>query len=282
VTPSVSIVVPTRDRAPTLTRVIASLLKQEPDGFAEVLVIDDGSLDGTHAHLVPHADAGRLVLLEGNGQGPAAARNRGIAHARAPVIAFTDDDCEVPPNWATLLKARLDETGASAVGGRLLPAHDASRPARYSQAITNGLASALNAPNDARFLTTNNAAYRVEALRSVGGFDEAYDGAAGEDRDLHARLRAAGHRLVYAPDIVVRHRPLLDWRGFLQQQARYGSAARRYYASPERRHVTVAEYARAFRAALAEVHGVDRALMFVAVPASQAAVAWGYFTSRRS
>ncbi len=265
-----------------LSRVLASVTSQQPLGVAEVLVVDDGSRDTTQAHLLPHADAGRLVILAGEGRGPAAARNRGLAGARAPVIAFTDDDCEVPTDWAVRLLARLEETGAAGVGGRLLAADDAPRPARLSQAITSGLARALNVPpTDARFLTTNNAAYRADALRAIGGFDESYDGAAGEDRDLHARLRAAGHRLVYAPDIVVRHRSWLDWQGFLAQQMRYGRAARRYYADAGRRHITVREYGRAFRAAFAEVHGADRALMVVALPASQAAVALGFFTSRR-
>jgi cellulose synthase/poly-beta-1,6-N-acetylglucosamine synthase-like glycosyltransferase len=180
---------------------------------------------------------------------------------------------------AARLLARLEDTSASVVGGRLVAAPDAARPARLSQAITSGLAAALNVPaTDARFLTTNNAAYRAEALRAIGGFDESFDGAAGEDRDLHARLRASGERMVYAPEIVVLHRPLLDWPGFLRQQARYGRAARRYYASPQRRRVTVAEYARAFRAAFAEAPAGDRLLLLAALPASQAAVAWGYFT----
>jgi cellulose synthase/poly-beta-1,6-N-acetylglucosamine synthase-like glycosyltransferase len=283
VTPSVSIVVPTRDRAPTLSRVLDSVLAQAPAGLAEVIVVDDGSRDATREILAPLARAGRLTLVEGAGRGPATARNLGLRRARAPVIAFTDDDCEVPPDWAARLVARLAETTACAVGGRLVAATDAPRPGRLSQAITSGLARALNVPaTDARFLTTNNAAYRVDALLAVGGFDESFDGAAGEDRDLHARLRAKGERLVYAPEIVVRHRSLLDWKGFLSQQARYGRAARRYYADPQRRHVTAGEYARAFGAAFSEVRGADRLLMLLALPASQAAVTWGYFTRRRS
>jgi glycosyltransferase involved in cell wall biosynthesis len=283
VSPRVTIVVPTRDRAKTLGRVLASVLAQEPAGIAEVIVVDDGSRDGTRDILAPLADASRLILLQGAGRGPANARNVGIRQAQAAVIAFTDDDCEVPRDWAARLLARLEDTSASVVGGRLVAAPDAPRPARLSQAISSGLAAALNVPvTDARFLTTNNAAYRAEALRAIGGFDESFDGAAGEDRDLHARLRAAGQRLVYAPEIVVLHRPLLDWPGFLRQQARYGRAARRYYATPQRRRVTVGEYARAFRAAFGEASGGDRLLLLAALPLSQAAVTWGYFTQPRA
>jgi GT2 family glycosyltransferase len=261
--------------------VLASVLAQAPAGLAEVIVVDDGSRDGTHEILAPLAAAGRLTLLQGQGRGPATARNLGLRAARAPVIAFTDDDCEVPPDWAACLLARLRETTAAAVGGRLVAATDAPQPARLSQAITSGLARALNVPaSDARFLTTNNAAYRAEALLAIGGFDESFDGAAGEDRDLHARLRAQGQRLVYAPEIVVRHRSLLDWGSFLRQQARYGRAARRYYADPRRRHVSPGEYARAFGAAFSEASGIDRVLLLLALPASQAAVAWGYFTRK--
>jgi GT2 family glycosyltransferase len=251
----------------------------------ELIVVDDGSADGTGAFLAELAAAGAIVHVAGCGRGAAAARNAGIRRARGDIIACTDDDCFVPPDWLTRLCKRLNATGAAAVGGRVVAASGASRPARLSQAITNGIARALNGDGtEAAFLTSNNVAYRADALREVGLFDERFAGAGGEERELHRRLRAWGGRLVYAPDIVVTHRPPMSWVGFVRQQAAYGRGARRYYQRGNERRsppMSLRQYLRAFAIALTEVHPADRAALTLGLPLSQAAVAWGYLRGRR-
>jgi glycosyltransferase involved in cell wall biosynthesis len=275
------VVVPTRDRLASLAVALEALRGQREAGPFETVVVDDLSTDGTGDFLAGLAARGDVVHVRGAGRGPAAARNAGIARARGELIAFTDDDCEVGADWVIRLRARLLETGAGAVGGRVVAASDASRPARISQAITNGVAQVLNSDGEAAFLTTNNVAYRADALREVGLFDEGFTGAGGEERELHERLRARGLRLVYDAGIVVTHRPRMGWRGFVRQQAAYGRGARRYYGLPRGgsfrpEGMRLGQYLRAFAAAVGEARPEDRAALAFGLPLSQAAVAWGY------
>src|SRR5437764_15267621 len=96
--PEVSVVVATRDRAPRLLSLIASLRGQTlAPGRFEVIVVDDGSSDGTRELVAAEHDrcAFALNVLEhSGGGGPGAVRNAGLRVARGKRVAFTDDDCE--------------------------------------------------------------------------------------------------------------------------------------------------------------------------------------------
>ena len=89
--PRCTIILPTHNRAAILPRAIASVMAQNEPDF-ELIIVDDGSTDGTRAWLETLSDPRiRIVHLEVN-QGPSAARNIGIDMAAAPVLAFLDSD----------------------------------------------------------------------------------------------------------------------------------------------------------------------------------------------
>lgn len=91
-TPACSVIIPTRDCLPYLPGTLASIQAQERDDL-EILVVDDGSTDGSAAWLAAQAARdSRLRVLEAGGHGPSAARNCAIAAARSPLIAFLDAD----------------------------------------------------------------------------------------------------------------------------------------------------------------------------------------------
>lgn len=199
--PLVSVVVPTYRRPHMLLRCLRALTWQDldPRGF-EILVVDDGP-DGETRRTVgqlAREQAGRgltVRYLEAEGtQGPSGARNRGWEHARAPVIAFTDDDTIPTPSWLRRgLAAMTDDTDA-VVGRIRVPLPD--RP-RDHERDTGGLERAEFA--------TANCLVRKRTLVAVGGFDERFTLAWREDSDLQFMLLARGHRIVRAEDAVVLH-----------------------------------------------------------------------------
>jgi glycosyltransferase involved in cell wall biosynthesis len=213
-----SVVVPTRGRDELLERCLCALLAQDvaPSEY-EILVADDGANDTTRHLVERRARQAREIgprvryLAVKEAHGPAAARNVGWRAARAPIIAFTDDDCIPSPGWLRAgLEALRDESVAGA-SGRLvmpLPAH----PTDYE----------LNAARLAggQFITAN-CFYRRAALELVGGFDERFTAAWREDSDLQLELLERGRVLVSAQEAVVTHpiRPA-PWHISLSQQRR--------------------------------------------------------------
>ena len=224
--PRVSVVVPTRDRPDRLATCLAALERQTVPEL-EIVVVDDASRDAAAVAAV--AGAPRARLVRGAGRGPAAARNAGVAAARAPIVCFTDDDCEPVPGWAEALAARL-VAGADAAAGPTRNGRPRSVVAAAAQAVATHLAEAtIDAAGRMRFAPTSNLACRAEVCAAVP-FDESYPLAAGEDRDWCARLVGSGRTLAFVPGALVRHHQELTPAGFWRQQVRYGRGAYRFRA----------------------------------------------------
>lgn len=226
VAPRLSVVVPTRDRPERLAACLAALERQTEPRL-EIVVVDDASRD---ARAVAEAVAGapRARLVRAGGRGPAAARNAGVRDARAPLVCFTDDDCEPVPGWAAALGSRIS-AGADAAAGPTRNGRPGSALAGAAQAIATHLAEATMDPATSRmrFAPTSNLACRADVCRALP-FDERYPLAAGEDRDWCARLTGSGRTLMFVPEALVRHHQELSPAGFWRQQLRYGRGAYRF------------------------------------------------------
>jgi glycosyltransferase involved in cell wall biosynthesis len=116
--PVVSVIIAARDAEATLARTLSALEGQRVDVPFEVLVVDDGSRDGTAA-LAENHPLGPRVLRRAGGHGAGAARNEGAAAARGSVFAFTDADCEPAPSW--LAEGLLALSEADLVQGAVRP-----------------------------------------------------------------------------------------------------------------------------------------------------------------
>ena len=145
----------------------------------------------------PAAELG-ATLIDSEPRGPGELRNKGIAVARAPLVAFTDDDCRPAPDWLEqLLAAAAREEGDFILQGRTEPDPDELRR-------LHGLARSQSIVGPSEWYQACNIAYPRALLERVGGFDERFDGG-GEDADLGLRAVAAGARPVYVGSALVWH-----------------------------------------------------------------------------
>jgi hypothetical protein len=201
--PAITVVIPTRDRPLHLRWLLNALAEQtlDPESF-EVIVCHDsrgpdtGELLRTH----PLAAAGKLreLSLPAGTLRAGAKRNRGWRAARAPVIAFTDDDCRPPPEWLQrALAAALAEPGAIVQGATKPDPDELQIALRAPRARTQD----IDPPSV--WAQTCNILYPRQLLERLGGFAELVD--SGEDTDLALRGIEAGARFSAAPDVLTYH-----------------------------------------------------------------------------
>jgi glycosyltransferase involved in cell wall biosynthesis len=220
-----SVIVPTYNRLASLRRTLESLFSQDFDDY-EIIVVNDGSNDGTSQYLSALASEGRIRHIEQENRGPSAARNAGLRAAAGVYIAYTDDDCRVPADWLAGLLDHFEKEGVDFLGGVVRNCVPDDLCAGISQEITNHFVNTLGVGGGSTpFLTSNNIAYRAETLRRAGGFDERFRVAGGEERALNHRILSDGGSSVLAMDIVVDHFHELRFKGFFRQQFNYGRGA---------------------------------------------------------
>jgi GT2 family glycosyltransferase len=196
----ISIVVPTRNRAARLHALLASLAAQDGPRF-EVIVVDNASSDRTLA-VVGEADAEldahiRAIHLP-QPLGPAVARNRGWQSARGELVVFTDDDVVAQPGWLDAIAAAHERDPDAVIQGHTEPdPREVHKLAAFSRS--------QEATGPGPWFQTCNIAYPRALLERLGGFDESFWDAAGEDTDLGWRAIEAGTRVIYEPSAVNWH-----------------------------------------------------------------------------
>jgi cellulose synthase/poly-beta-1,6-N-acetylglucosamine synthase-like glycosyltransferase len=199
--PTVSVIVPVRDRAAVIGACLDSILQADyPAERLEVIVVDNASSDDTSGVLQGYGT--RIRALYEPKVGPAPARNKGLEAARGEVIAFTDSDCAVDRAWIREIVAPLADRTVGAVGGRICAFPEGNNLEHFGERIHDH-AKAIQRVWPA-YLITMNLAVRRDLLRELHGFDERLLRC--EDVDLAYRIDQAGYRLAYAPDAVIYHR----------------------------------------------------------------------------
>ena len=223
-----SVVVPTCNRRDLLRQCLTAVAAQDYPDY-EVIVVDDGSTDGTGEMVQCEFPQVRYVRQEPN-QGPAAARNRGIEVATGEIVAFTDDDCVPPANWLRQLEEGFEcHPEAGAIGGiQESPPSMYQRNiwARYERFLTRQVYRVGEEPvvGWPAPIGSNNLAVRRRLLASIGGFDERFAGAAGEDTDLLHRLAAQNYAAVSLP-VQVTHYQTYTWSSSIRRQIQRGEGA---------------------------------------------------------
>jgi glycosyltransferase involved in cell wall biosynthesis len=180
--PEITVVIPTRDRAHLLiTHALPSALRQVGVRL-EVVVVDDGSSDGTAAGLRQIEDRRLRVLRHETSRGVSAARNAGIAAARGEWVAFLDDDDLWSPRKLEVQLAAVRAAGAPWVYAAAIVVGENARPL-YAHPLPDAasIAAALDVGNNVPAGPSNVVA-RTELVRRLGGFDESLS--QGEDWDV--------------------------------------------------------------------------------------------------
>lgn len=211
----IDVVLATYNRAWLLGPAIESFAASASRFPARLLVVDNNSSDGTRAAVdmarATHPSAEIEYLFEPK-QGKAHALNLGIAQSDANVVAFFDDDEQLAPDWLSVLARAFEDPEMEFAGGPVRPDWSAPAPGWLPKDGYNGVLSLVDHGAERRrygepgfkgMLIGANAAIRRETLRRVGPYTTQYKWA--EDREMYARLLAAGAVGYYLPDLAVYH-----------------------------------------------------------------------------
>jgi glycosyltransferase involved in cell wall biosynthesis len=224
--PLISVIVPARNEAGSIASVIEAITSSCPARQAlEIIVVDDGSTDGTVA--VARA-AGAQVLELGpdqEGGNPARARNRGAAMAQGDPIVFLDADCTPAPGWLPALLA-AHEAGRQVVGGSLdLPPHlPVSARCDYycGWYHVHSARPAGVVPNH----PPGNLSVRRQLFAASVGFTEQHPIAyAHEELAWQAEVRRQGVEIYFEPKAIVYHRNRPGMANLLRRNYRWGYSA---------------------------------------------------------
>jgi GT2 family glycosyltransferase len=216
--PFASVIVCTHNGATTLSDCLDGISQLDYPDY-EVIVVDDGSTDGT-SQIAAGFD---VRLIRTPQQGLAAARNTGLAAARGEIVAYIDDDAWPDPDWLSYLALDLRGSKHVGVGGPNIPPPGHTAVADCVSRAPGGPIHVLLSDSEAEHIPGCNMAFRRDALEAIGGFDPQF-WVAGDDVDLCWRLQAMGWTLGFSPAALVWHRSRASVRTYLRQQVGYGKA----------------------------------------------------------
>lgn len=209
--PFLSVVIVTCGRPSVLGRTLESLTPERqrvPGKAFEVIVADDSRDDATRAMVADRFP--QAVYVKGRGRGPASNRNSGAGQAKGEWLAFIDDDCQPADGWARALLERAAAPGIDVVEGRIFVPDKTESPfRRHVENLTGGN------------FWSGNLAIRRAVFARLGGFDEDFLEAGGEDMEFGERIRGSGVGTSFCAEATVIHpsHPVswryLFWRAFL-------------------------------------------------------------------
>jgi glycosyltransferase involved in cell wall biosynthesis len=230
----ISILIPTRNRRDRLLATLDALDQQRLDGAqAELVVVDNGSRDGTLDVLKERRGKLPLMGMEELHKGPSFARNRALPLIRGHVVLLLADDM-VPENDGLVaghLALHREHPG---------PEYGVLGQVRWAEPMDpfvswlekTGFQFSFEhiraGPVDpAAYLYSSHASFKTETLRDEGTFDRERFPSGLEDTELGIRLRRSGVQLEYRPELLVRHNHPQTLRGSARRARRNGAAARR-------------------------------------------------------
>jgi GT2 family glycosyltransferase len=231
--PTASVVVPAYSRSDLTSAAIDALMVQDiPPSAFEIVVVDNASADGgrTRGLLRKRARHSRVRFIAASlsrNDGPAAARNLGIALSAGKFVAFTDNDCVPTRGWLRSMLMRMNGH-VGVAQGKTTAAPGQPQPLFNHFIETKELDGSYS---------TSNVCYRRDALEAAGGFDPSCE--YWEDVDLGWRVMRQGWDAVFVPEALVHHQVIrVSWLDWLMQASRFGNWPAKAARYPEfRKHL---------------------------------------------
>ena len=174
--PMISVVVPAFNCRSTIERCMEALRNLNYTNY-EVIIVDDGSTDGTQ-DILKKSSSGTIRCVRQENAGPAAARNAGAKTARGEILGFTDSDCVPGKDWLNSVPQHFDDKKVVGVEGKI----ETDRLGVLTQSVRS---------EGGRYLTANMF-YRKKDFLAEGGFDERFRRAFREDTDMAIRMASRG------------------------------------------------------------------------------------------
>jgi len=238
--PSFTLVVPTHNRPDLLALCLQGIVQLDyPKERFRVIIVDDGGSADLSPSIAPFDDMLCIDLLRQPNQGPASARNYGAKSAKSDFVAFIDDDCVPTQSWLRIISAHLTNIPDALVGGCVENALPHNPFSAVSQSILSYIYQAEEVKGkeskgrQTQFLASSNIALALPLFNRVGGFNEEFPLAAGEDREFCDRWLAEGYSIQQAEKAKILHLHRMTLRSFWQQNANYGRGA--FYVHQQRR-----------------------------------------------
>lgn len=218
--PSVSIVVPAYNSSGTIAGCIESLLAiAYPKDKLEIIVVDNNSTDDTRSLIQQYS-----VIFESENelQSSYAARNKGLKRAQGDIIAFTDSDCFVEPEWIAEGVKHFEDDRCGAVAGQILSVPPGTLIEEYLISIDFlHQRHCIENPFYSPYVQTANAFYHRNVFDKIGFFDPMM--VSGGDADLCWRMQMqTGYRICYADKAKVHHKHRNTLKGLYKQRRTQG------------------------------------------------------------
>jgi glycosyltransferase involved in cell wall biosynthesis len=209
VNPKISVIIPTYNRKGLLGECLESLFNQTyPRENYEIIVVDDGSSDGTGETLKDiQASHGNFRYFKQENMGPAAARNLGAANSQGEIMAFINDDGRAPKDLLEKIEACMRKHAEiSACVGNSIPVFKSGLLGGLGEYFKKRYARdlILSGLSFNRSLDSNCLGVRRADFKDIGGFDGSFAWA-GEDADFECRLLKNGKKILVSKDIFVFH-----------------------------------------------------------------------------
>lgn len=228
----VAITVPAYNAEKHIAQLLEVLIQQTrmPD---EIIIVDDGSTDATSAVIQRYAEESSIIkYIYQNNSGPAAARNKAWRSSNADICIFTDTDCIPRKNWIEELLKPFTSNDVGAAGGNCKTINTYNVLARFIGCEYDWRYKNVKDEIDAH--SSYNLAVRRCILEDVGGYNEEYPVASGEDWDMTYKI-SRKYKIIFMRTAIVGHyHPERFWRYMKTQMRRAFDRVKLYNDHPDK------------------------------------------------